>query len=94
MVTLLIILSLFKLDRLLTIFSMLKFTVFKGSANGKVVEHHTERPVPTEAEVFVRITHCGICGTDQHYRHADMVLGHEGAGVVEAMGDRVTSLKV
>jgi Zn-dependent alcohol dehydrogenase len=73
---------------------MPKFTVFKGSPNGEVVEYHTERPNPTEDEVLLRITHSDICGTDEHYRHANIVLGHEGAGVVESIGDKVTSLKM
>ena len=34
-------------------------------------------------EVLIKVTHSGLCGTDEHYKHADMVLGHEGAGVVE-----------
>lgn len=71
---------------------MPEFTVFKGSQNGEIVERCTQRPDPTEDEVFVRITHSGICGTDEHYKHANIVLGHEGAGVVEAIGHKVTAL--
>lgn len=56
------------------------------------MERRTQRPDPTEDEVFVRITHSGICGTDEHYKHANIVLGHEGAGVVEAIGHKVTAL--
>jgi Zn-dependent alcohol dehydrogenase len=73
---------------------MPEFTVFKGSQNGEIVEGSTQRPDPTENEVLIRITHSGICGTDEHYKHANIVLGHEGAGVVEAIGTKVTSLKM
>lgn len=73
---------------------MPEFTVFQGSPSGKIVESRTQRPDPTENEVLVRITHSGLCGTDEHYRHAGIVLGHEGAGLVEAIGDKVTSLKL
>jgi len=34
-----------------------------------------------------------VCGTDLHYIHQDMVLGHEGVGRVEAVGDAVTKFK-
>ena len=54
---------------------------------------------PQEAEVLVRITASGICHTDigfVDYRdEADdpLILGHEGAGVVERGGEKVKSLK-
>lgn len=49
-----------------------------------------------EREVLVRITSCGVCSDDVACLHtangypAPGVLGHEGAGVVEAIGDDVT----
>lgn len=61
---------------------MPSFTVFKGSKAGKIVEATTTREVGPE-EVLVRITHSGVCGTDEHYHSVDQGLGHEGAGVVE-----------
>lgn len=73
---------------------MIEFTVFQGSESGKIVEGRTRRPGPTESEVLVRITHSGLCGTDEHYKNANIVLGHEGAGTVDAIGSRVTSLKM
>ncbi|KAE8139476.1 chaperonin 10-like protein [Aspergillus pseudotamarii] len=73
---------------------MPEFTVFKGSPNGEIVECRTRRPDPRGDEVLVRVTHSGLCGTDEHYRHADIVLGHEGAGLVKSVGSNVISLKV
>ncbi|KAJ5322029.1 uncharacterized protein N7506_011159 [Penicillium brevicompactum] len=73
---------------------MPEFTVFKGSENGKIVERQFQYSNPAENEVLVRITHSGLCGTDEHYRHANIVLGHEGAGVVEAIGTKVASLNI
>ena len=73
---------------------MPEFTVFQGSRNGTIVEARTQRPSPSEHEALVRITHSGICGTDGHYVHSNIVLGHEGAGVVDAIGSRVTSLSM
>lgn len=63
------------------------------------VEPH-EAPDPGPGEVRIRIGRGGICGSDLHYYHAGgfgavrvrqpMVLGHEAAGVVEAVGAGVT----
>lgn len=54
---------------------------------------------PQADEVLVRIVACGICHTDLAVRDgtipfppAPMVLGHEGSGIVEAVGSEVTSL--
>lgn len=71
-----------------------RFTVFKGSQSGKVVESETVRPDLTAKEVLLRHTHSGVCGTDAHFLHKDMVLGHEGVGIVEAIGSEVTNFKV
>lgn len=52
-----------------------------------------------EDEILVRIVACGICHTDLAVRDAQLpvplpvVLGHEGAGIVEAVGSGVTSVK-
>ena len=61
---------------------MVQFTVFKGSKEGKIVQSTTTKELGPN-EVLIKVTHSGLCGTDEHYKHADMVLGHEGAGVVE-----------
>ena len=53
---------------------------------------------PRAGEVLVRMAAVGICGTDLHVvkgewpRPTPMVLGHEGAGVVEAVGEDVDGL--
>ncbi|HEX3455609.1 MAG TPA: alcohol dehydrogenase catalytic domain-containing protein [Gaiellaceae bacterium] len=55
---------------------------------------------PRGGEVLVRMAAVGICGTDLHsvkgewVRPTPTVLGHEGAGVVEAVGEGVSSLAV
>jgi D-arabinose 1-dehydrogenase-like Zn-dependent alcohol dehydrogenase len=61
---------------------MVQFTVFKGSKEGQIVESTVTKDLGPE-EVLIKVTHSGLCGTDEHYKHADMVLGHEGAGVIE-----------
>ncbi|KAJ7646944.1 chaperonin 10-like protein [Roridomyces roridus] len=72
----------------------IEFTVYKGSATNGIVEAKTTHAPPTGNQVLVKITHSGICGTDEHYKHADMVLGHEGVGTVEQIGESVTDCKV
>ncbi|KAF2008899.1 GroES-like protein [Aaosphaeria arxii CBS 175.79] len=72
---------------------MPSYTVYKGTKDGKIVQSTTERPGLKDGEVLVRITASGVCGTDEHYRTVDMVLGHEGAGVVEEVGPNVHRLK-
>jgi aryl-alcohol dehydrogenase len=55
---------------------------------------------PQSGEVLIRIIATGICHTDGLAQHADLpfptpgVLGHEGAGIVEALGTNVTQLDV
>ncbi len=56
---------------------------------------------PQAGEVLVRLVACGVCHTDMYTAsgvdpsgYAPTVLGHEGAGVVEAIGEGVTSLAV
>jgi S-(hydroxymethyl)glutathione dehydrogenase/alcohol dehydrogenase len=56
---------------------------------------------PRTGEVLVRLVACGVCHTDMYTAsgvdpsgYAPTVLGHEGAGVVEAIGDGVSSLAV
>ena len=54
---------------------------------------------PAPGEVLVRLEACGVCHTDLYTAsgadpsgYAPAVLGHEGAGVVESIGEGVTSL--
>ncbi|KAJ7628947.1 chaperonin 10-like protein [Roridomyces roridus] len=70
------------------------FTVFKGSPNSGIVEAESHRDLPTGNQVLVKITHSGICGTDEHFKHADMALGHEGIAVVQQLGETVQGFQV
>lgn len=45
-------------------------------------------------EILVKITHSGLCYTDVHAIHFKSVIGHEGVGIVQAIGSEVTQLKV
>ncbi len=72
--------------------------VFHGAGEPlEVREIDLDEPGP--GDVLVRMAAVGICGTDLHSirgewtRPAPIVLGHEGAGVVEAVGDEVESVR-
>ncbi|RKK91728.1 hypothetical protein BFJ68_g16113 [Fusarium oxysporum] len=73
---------------------MHSFTVYKGSQDGSIKKATTEKTELTGDQVLVRVTASGLCGTDAHYRNTDMVLGHEGIGIVEVTGPAVRQLKV
>ena len=55
-------------------------------------------PDPAAGEALVRVRACGVCHTDLHYREGGInddfpfLLGHEAAGVVEAVGEGVTEV--
>ena len=56
---------------------------------------------PRAGEVLVRLVACGVCHTDMYTAsgadpsgYAPTVLGHEGAGVVEAVGEGVESVSL
>ena len=61
-------------------------------------------PKPGPGEVLVKMDRGGICGSDLHYfNHGGfgtvrlkepMILGHEVAGTIEALGDGVTGLSI
>ncbi|KAF4943356.1 hypothetical protein FGADI_13472 [Fusarium gaditjirri] len=73
---------------------MSSFQVFKGGNPGDVRVAQTTKAKLDGDQVLVRITASGLCGTDLHYVSADMVLGHEGAGIVKELGPSVTRLKL
>jgi D-xylulose reductase len=78
---------------------------FVLQAPNKVV--YEDRPIPelpSPYDVIVKPKWTGICGSDVHYWvegrighfvvESPMVLGHESAGIVHKVGDKVKSLKV
>lgn len=71
----------------------IEITVFKGSKEGAIKQDKTQREDLKKDDVLVRVTHSGVCGTDLHYKGADMALGHEGTGVVEETGPDAHILK-
>jgi S-(hydroxymethyl)glutathione dehydrogenase / alcohol dehydrogenase len=64
-----------------------------------LVVEDVELAEPRAGEVLVRLAACGVCHTDLYTAsgadpsgYAPTVLGHEGAGVVERVGDGVSSV--
>jgi S-(hydroxymethyl)glutathione dehydrogenase/alcohol dehydrogenase len=64
-----------------------------------LVVQDVELDGPGPGEVLVRLAACGVCHTDLYTAsgadpsgYAPTVLGHEGAGVVETVGEGVTSV--
>ena len=55
-------------------------------------------PDPGPGEAVVAVQACGVCHTDLHYREGGInddfpfLLGHEAAGIVEAVGEGVTDV--
>lgn len=55
-------------------------------------------PDPGKGEALVKVLTCGVCQTDHHYvtggvgQDFPYLLGHESAGIVEAVGDDVTDI--
>jgi S-(hydroxymethyl)mycothiol dehydrogenase len=71
------------------------------AAPGEVVLEEIVVDEPGTGEVLVRIDATGVCHSDLHVIQEDgwghalpVLLGHEGAGTVEALGDGVTALAV
>src|SRR3954454_13124205 len=66
-----------------------------------LVVQDVELADPKAGEVLVRLVACGVCHTDMYTAsgadpsgYAPAVLGHEGAGVVETVGEGVTDVAV
>ena len=66
---------------------------------GPFIIEELELSEPREDEVIVRIVGAGICHTDLSARDQHLplplpgVFGHEGAGIVEKIGSRVTKVQ-
>lgn len=70
-----------------------------AKAKGAPVEVMTINvPDPGPGEALVKVLSCGVCHTDLHYREGGInddfpfLLGHEAAGIVEAVGPDVTGV--
>ena len=78
---------------------MIKSRAVIARGKGEPVEVvRIDLPEPGPGEVLVRVQACGVCHTDLHYREGGInddfpfLLGHEAAGVVEAVGPGVSDV--
>ena len=69
--------------------------VLRGPGDWEVVDLDVRDPGP--GEVLVDMAYAGLCHSDEHLRYESLrypiVGGHEGAGVVRAVGDGVTTVR-
>ena len=76
----------------------MKAAVFRG-ANQPLFIEEIEVDQPQAEEVLVRTAASGVCYSDLHFidgmypMDSPTILGHEGAGIVEAVGSAVTYVK-
>lgn len=73
--------------------------VIARSKNAPVEVTDIVIPDPGPGEAVVKVQACGVCHTDLHYREGGIndefpfLLGHEAAGIVEAVGEGVTDVE-
>jgi alcohol dehydrogenase len=79
---------------------VMKALVFHGPGQ-KALEDKPEPTIAKPTDAIVRITKTTICGTDLHILKGDVpkvrpgtTLGHEGVGVIEAVGNAVSNFMI
>lgn len=79
----------------------MKSAIFYGKHSMKVED--VNKPNIGKDDVLIKVMACGVCGTDVHIYEGDegaaectppTILGHEFSGIVEAVGEGVTNVKV
>jgi len=77
----------------------MKALVYHGPGQ-KSLNDHPKRDIKDAGDAIIRVTHTTICGSDLHILKGDVptcqpgrVLGHEGVGIVEAVGAAVSTFK-
>lgn len=77
----------------------MKALVYLGP-NKKSLENRPKPTIAAPTDAIVKITQTTICGTDLHILKGDVptctsgrILGHEGVGIVDAVGSAVTAFK-
>ena len=77
----------------------MKALVYHGPGQ-KILNDHPKPDIKDAGDAIIRVTHTTICGSDLHILKGDVptcqpgrVLGHEGVGIVEAVGAAVSTFK-
>lgn len=76
----------------------MRAAVFRGAGQPLSIETVAD-PVPGPDQVVIEVAHSGICGSDLHMAESDhtapgLILGHEYAGTIAALGSAVEGWKV
>ncbi|HWO94546.1 MAG TPA: Zn-dependent alcohol dehydrogenase [Dehalococcoidia bacterium] len=77
----------------------MKAAIFHGPNQPLTIEDNVEVDKPMRNEVLVRTVASGVCHSDLHFVDglypypAPAILGHESAGIIEAVGEDVTYVK-
>ena len=78
----------------------MKATFYQGNHSFSYEE--TDVHDPRSDEVRIKVSYCGVCGTDMHIFHGNMdarvamplTIGHEMSGIIDAIGSKVTGFQV
>jgi 2-desacetyl-2-hydroxyethyl bacteriochlorophyllide A dehydrogenase len=73
----------------------MRAAVFRGP--GSIVLQDVPTPLPTAGQARIKVSFCGVCGSDLHRFRGDLPIisvtpGHEISGVVDAVGENVAGL--
>ena len=78
----------------------MKALVYLGPGS-KALQEHEKPQIQFPTDAIVKVTKTTICGTDLHILKGDVptcvpgtILGHEGVGIIEAIGTGVSSFKI
>lgn len=77
----------------------MRAVVVNQAITGIEVVDHEKPALVTHGQALVKVEYCGVCHTDLHVAHGDFgqvpgrILGHEGIGIVEEVGEGVKTLK-
>lgn len=77
----------------------MRAVVVNQASTGVEVVNHEKPAVVGHGQALVKVEYCGVCHTDLHVAHGDFgqvsgrILGHEGIGIVEEVGEGVETLK-
>jgi len=71
----------------------MEFSVYRAAQDGAIIKAQSRREIGRN-DAVVKITHSGLCGTDEHALKFGIALGHEGIGIVTEIGPDVKVVKV
>ncbi len=76
----------------------MKALIYKGKGK-KAIEDHPKPEVQNQTDAIIKMKKTTICGTDLHILKGDVptcvpgrILGHEGIGIVETVGENVNAI--